>query len=221
MKFFNVVLVFSLLVITNISAQTKEITLEEIWDGSFRTERMEALHSMKNGQQYSILNFDRATGISSIDIYDYQTLQKVKTLVSSDDFDEIDFFKDYKFSEDETKIILASEESPIYRRSKTGKYYVYNSAVNSLELISHDMIQEPTFSPDGDKVAYVFENNIYIKDFTINSTKQITKDGEKNKIINGVTDWVYEEEFAFVRAFEWNAKSGCVWQSVIPNTASI
>lgn len=207
MKFFKIVSLFSFLVITNISAQNKDISLEEIWNGTFRTERIDALHSMKNGQQYSVLNFDRETRKSSIDIYDYQTLQKVKTLVSSDDFSEIDFFTGYTFSDDETKVLLATEESPVYRHSKTGKYYVYNSRINSLELVSYDMIQEPTFSPDGTKVAYVFENNIYVKDFTINSTKQITKDGEKNMIINGVTDWVYEEEFGFVRAFEWNAKS--------------
>ena len=207
MKFFKIVSLISFFVITNISAQNKDITLEEIWNGTFRTERMNALHSMKNGQQYSVLNFDRETRSSSIDIYDYQTLQKVKTLVSSNDFTEIDYFSGYTFSQDETKVLLATEESPVYRRSKTGKYYVYNAVVNSLELVSYDMIQEPTFSPDGTKVAYVFENNIYIKDFTINSTRQVTKDGEINKVINGVTDWVYEEEFGFVRAFDWNAKS--------------
>ena len=207
MKLFKIVFIFSFFVITNISAQNKDITIEEIWNGTFRTERIDALHSMKNGKQYSVLNFDRSTTSSSIDIYDYQTLQKVKTLVSSSNFSEIDYFTDYTFSEDETRVLLATEESPVYRHSKTGKYYVYNSVINSLELVSYDMIQEPTFSPDGTKVAYVFENNIYVKDFTINSTKQITKDGEKNKVINGVTDWVYEEEFGFVRAFEWNAKS--------------
>ena len=207
MKLFKILFLFTFLVNINISAQNKDITLEEIWNGTFRTERMDALHSMKNGQQYSVMNFDRATRNSSIVIYDYQTLKKVKTLVSSDDFSEIDYFTDFTFSDDETRVLLATEESPVFRYSKTGKYYVYNSRVNSLELVSHDMIQEPTFSPDGTKVAYVFENNIYVKDFTINSTKQITKDGEKNMIINGVTDWVYEEEFAFVRAFEWNAKS--------------
>ncbi len=198
---------FSLLVVTNLSAQNKEITLEEVWSETFRTEKMDALHTMKNGQQYSVLNFDKTTRSSSIEIYDYKTLQKIKTLVSSDDFSEIDYFTGYIFSEDETKVLLATEESPIYRHSKSGNYYVYNSVVNSLELLSYDMIQEPTFSPDGTKVAYVFENNIYVKDFTINRTMQVTKDGEKNKVINGVTDWVYEEEFGFVRAFEWNAKS--------------
>ncbi len=207
MRVFKLVFLFSFFVITNISAQKKDITLEEIWNGTFRTERMNALHSMKNGQQYSVLSFDRETKSSSIDIFNYQTLQKVKTLVSSGDFTEIDYFSNYTFSEDETKVLLATEESPVYRRSKTGKYYVYNSVINSLELVSYDMIQEPTFSPDGTKVAYVFENNIYVKDFSINSTRQVTRDGEKNKTINGVTDWVYEEEFGFVRAFDWNAKS--------------
>lgn len=77
-----------------LSAQNKEITLEEIWSGAFRTERMEVLHSMSNGQQYSVLNFDRSVPATSIDIYDYKTLKKVKTLVSSTDISELYYFSD-------------------------------------------------------------------------------------------------------------------------------
>src|SRR5690606_19782898 len=70
--------------------------------------------------------------------------------------------------------------------------------------VSDKKIQEPSLSPDGSKVAYVLDNNLYIFDLRAQSTQQLTTDGEKNKIINGVTDWVYEEEFSFVRAFEWS-----------------
>lgn len=190
-----------------LSAQTKQITLEEIWNGTFRTQRMDALHSMNNGQQYSVLNFDRKTRSTSIDIYDYKTLEKIQTLVSSSNLDEIKYFTDYTFSKDESKIILATNVESIYRRSTLGNYFVYNTTNKSLTLISENKIQEPTFSPDGNKVAYGFENNLYIKNLETGATTQITFDGKKNAIINGITDWVYEEEFAFVRAFEWNTSS--------------
>ena len=197
-----------LFITTILSAQTKEITLEDIWkDGTFRTERMDVLHSMKNGQQYSVLNFDRETKNTSIDIYDYKTLKKVETLVSSEKLEGIPYFSDYTFSKDEKKVILATKEEAIYRRSALGNYYVYNVKDGSLNLISEEKIQEPTFSPDGKKAAFVKGNNLYVKDLNSNEIIQITSDGEKNKIINGVTDWVYEEEFGFVRAFDWNADS--------------
>ena len=205
MKLFLYVCLF---ITTILSAQTKEITLEDIWkDGTFRTERMDVLHSMKNGQQYSILNFDRETKNTSIDIYDYKTLKKVETLVSSEKLEGIPYFSDYTFSKDEKKVILATKEEAIYRRSALGNYYIYNVKNASLDLISEEKIQEPTFSPDGKKVAFVKGNNLYVKDFNSNEITQITSDGEKNKIINGVTDWVYEEEFGFVRAFDWNVDS--------------
>lgn len=186
-----------------LTAQDKQFTLEEIWGGAFRTEGMEALRSMNNGKEYTVLHFDRATGSSSIDRYDYATSEKSGAVVSSADLD-IDYFSSYIFSNDEKKLILATQVSPVYRHSALGVYYVYNREDKTLDLISENKIQEPTFSPDGSKVAYVFENNIYIKDLVSGATTQVTTDGKQNAIINGVTDWVYEEEFSFVRAFEWN-----------------
>ncbi|RZV70605.1 MAG: S9 family peptidase [Flavobacteriaceae bacterium] len=207
MRNFNVALLLCFLLASPLLAQKKAITLEEIWDGTFRTESMEVLHSMKNGQQYSVLNQDQKKNISTIDIYDYRTLQKTRTFVSSADFFEFDEFSDYTFSEDETKVILATEVEPIFRRSKRAKYYVYDSTNNSVQAISEEKIQEPTFSPDGTKIAYGFNNDLYVHDLLSERTKRLTNDGLKNEIINGITDWVYEEEFSFVRAFEWNSKS--------------
>jgi len=183
------------------TAQQKEITLQEIWSGTFSTSGMDVLHSMNNGQQYTVLNS------SSVDKYDYRTLQKVETIVSASDLSEISSFSSYEFSADESKLMLATAVEPVFRRSTLGIYYVYDIASKTATKISDDKIQEPTFSPDGKKVAYVYENNIYIKDLASGAFTQVTTDGVKNKIINGVTDWVYEEEFGFVRAFEWNAAS--------------
>ncbi|MBJ6366487.1 S9 family peptidase [Snuella sedimenti] len=192
---------------TFLFTQEKEITLKLIWNGTFRTEGMDVLHSMADGRQYSVLNLDRVTRSTSIDIYNYKTLKKLKTLVSSSDIDELNYFTNYTFSNDESKIILATDEEPIYRRSSLANYYVYNVKDRSVIAVSDKKIQEPTFSPDGTKVAYGLNNNLFVKDLQSGKTTQITFDGEKNKIINGITDWVYEEEFAFVRAFEWNVAS--------------
>lgn len=204
MKYIKFSLSICLFISLSILAQTKEIALEDIWSGAFRTERIDVLHSMKNGQQYSVLNLDRATRTTSVDIYDYKTLKKVQTLVSSTDIPELNYFTDYTFSEDEQKVLLATEEEPIYRRSSLAYYYVYNVNTKNVTKVSDEKIQEPTFSPNGTKIAYGLDNNLYVKDLISEDTKQITFDGEKNKIINGITDWVYEEEFSFVRAFDWN-----------------
>ncbi|GLB53780.1 peptidase S9 [Neptunitalea chrysea] len=192
---------------TQLFAQTQQITLEEIWNGGFRTQGMDELNSLNNGKQYAVLNFDRATRTTSVDKYDYETLEKTGTIVSSADIEEMPYFLSYKFSADESKILLAGGLDRIYRHSTLGVYFVYDVTTKKVTKVSDDPIQEPTFSPDGTKVAYVKDANIYIKSLTDGKVTQVTTDGAKNAIINGVTDWVYEEEFAFVRAFEWNKTS--------------
>lgn len=186
------------------SSDKKEITLEEIWDGTFSPERMNALNSM-NGDFYSLLNKDE-NGITTVDKYSYATLEKVETIVSSANLSDLESFSSYSFNNDETKIILGTDFKKIFRRSFSGTFYAYDVASKQLSLIGKD-IQEPVFSPDNQKVAYAKDNNIFIKDFSKNALIQVTKDGKKNHIINGITDWVYEEEFAFVRAFEWSNNS--------------
>ncbi|MEP2236846.1 MAG: DPP IV N-terminal domain-containing protein, partial [Maribacter sp.] len=186
-------------------AQEKQIQVSDIYQGAFRTEGMDALRSMKNGTQYTVLNTNRFSQTSTVDKYDYKTLEKVGTVVSSADLADIPSFSSYIFSSDEKKVLLSTEIEPIFRRSKLGIYYVYDIASKKVVQVSKEKIQEPLLSPDGSKVAYVNNNNIYIFNIASGETKQVTEDGVKNSIINGVTDWVYEEEFAFVRAFEWNA----------------
>ena len=201
------IFLFSCLFLFTATSQTDSFSLNQIWDGSFRTQGLTALHSMKNGQQYSVLNFDRSTGSTSIDLYDYITFSKVKVIATSKTMEAIPYFTNYTFSANESKLILETNTESIFRYSTLGNYYVYDIYLEKLDLISEHKIQEPTFSPDGTKVAYGLNYNLYVKDLISGDTKQITFDGEKNRIINGITDWVYEEEFAFVRAFEWNASS--------------
>ena len=186
-------------------AQEKQIEITEIYQGAFRTEGMDALRSMNNGTQYTVLNMNRLNQSSTIDKYDYKTLKKVSTIVSSADLYDIPYFSAYSFSADEKKILLSTEVEAIFRRSTLGIFYVYDIGTKNVVRISDAKIQEPMLSPNGKQVAYVKDNNIYLFNISTGETKQVTVDGVKNKIINGVTDWVYEEEFSFVRAFEWNA----------------
>ena len=186
----------------NYSTGTKEISLTEIWDGTFSTKRMNALNAM-NGDFYSLLNTDSA-GNSTVDKYSYKTLKKTETIVNSRDLEGLEGFSSYRFNADESSVILGTNFKKIYRHSFTGSFYHYNVRTKKLHLIGKD-IQEPTFSPKGEKIAFAKKNNLFILNLTTgNTVTQVTKDGTTNHIINGITDWVYEEEFAFVRAFEWS-----------------
>ena len=204
-KFLMSIAVLFLTVTATLTAQQKNITLEEIWGGEFRTEGLDALHSMNNGTQYSVLNYDRSAKASTVDVYDYKTGNKVKTLVNTNDIADLEYIISYEFSSDESKMLLSKTLQQVYRRSSLGTYYVYDLKTKTLTLVSEEKVQEPHFTKDGSKVAYGFDNNLYIKDLTNGKTTQITTDGQKNSVINGITDWVYEEEFGFVRAFDWNS----------------
>ena len=181
------------------------ITLEEIWSGAFRTKGMDELNAMKNTNQYTVLNFNRNTRTTQIDLYDYATLNKVATLIDTKNHPELKSIDNYTFDKQEKKILIATQSKPIFRHSFTANYFVYDIVAKKLQKFTDKAIQEPTFSPDGNSVAYAFENNLYLTNLISGVTTQITKDGKKNAIINGITDWVYEEEFSFVKAFDWNA----------------
>ena len=205
MKKINIVAAFILFNIFSISAQ-QQITLEEIWSGAFRSLGKEELQSVKGTNQYTVLNFDRNTKSMQIDLYDFSSLSKVYTIVDTKDFEELSEGIDtYSFNKGEDKILIATKSNEIYRHSFTASYYIYDIVTKKLNKVTDKNIQEPTFSPDGTKVAYAFENNLFVCDLTSGVHMQITKDGKKNEIINGITDWVYEEEFAFVKAYDWNA----------------
>jgi dipeptidyl-peptidase 4 len=193
-----------LLTCFSVIAQQK-ITIEEIYTGAFRAKGMDELQSMKNTNQYTVLNSDRATKSQQIDLYDFATLTKVATLLDTKNHPLLSSGIDsYTFSKDEKQILIASNSTPIFRHSFTADYYLYNLSTKELTKVL-EQVQEPTFSPDGTKVGFAKSNNLFIYDIASKNTIQVTADGKKNAIINGITDWVYEEEFAFVRAFDWSA----------------
>ncbi len=189
----QITILCSIFFILNLVAQKKKITHLDVWgSGQFYPKTVNGINSMNNGIHYTTLS---EKGIIE---YDYENGKEIQTVLSGS-------FSDYSFSKNENLILLEQDAEKIYRHSKKASYQVYNRKDHSFNSIFEGKkIQEPTFSPDGHKVAFVFNNNIYYQNLKNNQVTQVTKDGVKNKIINGITDWVYEEEFAFVRAFDWS-----------------
>jgi len=199
-RIYTPLFLFLLFVLQHAIAQ-QDITVEKIYQGEFRTERLQSLRSLANGEEYAVMARDR-DGVS-IDKYSYRTGEKTGTILHSKDLD-IPYFSSYEMSDDESKILLTTTIEPIFRRSTRAMYYIYDRGTKNLEPLIDMPVREAHMSPDGDKIAWVYENNIYMKDLASGKKKQVTNDGEVNQLINGVTDWVYEEEFAFVRAYEWS-----------------
>ncbi|MBP9793855.1 MAG: S9 family peptidase [Flavobacterium sp.] len=196
-----------LLVVSLSTFGQQKLTLEEIWGGAFRAKGMDALSALKNTNQYTVLNSDRKNNSAQIDLYDFATLNKVATLVDSKDSKLLEGIDSYTFSNDEKKILIANNSDQIFRHSFVAHYFIYDIASQKLTKLADYKVQEPTFSPDGTKISYAFENDLYVYDIASKTHTRITKDGKENSIINGITDWVYEEEFAFVKAFDWNTGS--------------
>jgi dipeptidyl-peptidase-4 len=186
----------------------QKITVEEIYSGAFRTKGMDELQSMKNTNQYTVLNFDAASRSMQIDLFDFATLKKVSTLIDTKNHSVLaDGIDSYTFSPDEKLVLIANNTNQIFRHSFTADYYLYDTNSKKVSKLFDFQVQEPTFSPDGKKIAFARENNLYVYDIATKEIVALTKDGKKNSIINGITDWVYEEEFAFVRAFDWSKDS--------------
>ncbi len=176
-----------------------KITLEDIFiDKKFTERSVRGLRSMNDGEHFTTLEDSR-----KIVKFSYKIGEIIDILFNTI---ESDFkIKDYEFSSDESKILLAVNAEFVYRRSYTAEYYIYDITTQKLEKLSDKGRQKyAAFSPNALKVAFVRDNNIFIKDIQANEEKQITFDGKFNNIINGGTDWVYEEEFSFTRAFFWS-----------------
>ena len=188
-------------------ASAQKVTLKDVADGTYRAQNIYGLKPMLDGEHYTQISSDKKRIVK----YSFKTGKEVGTIfdVTTARNVELKSFDGYIMSPDESLILIQTETKPIYRRSFTAVYYIYNVKNRTLEPLSDNGPQQvPLFSPDSHQIAFVRDNNIYLVKLLFgNSESQVTKDGEYNKVINGIPDWVYEEEFAFNRAFDFSADS--------------
>lgn len=186
-------------------AQTGSITLEDIWQkGTFRAKTIPGFNATRDGKRYTSLQQDSLTRILVTDLDGGGT---TKTLWSGKFPSTLKPVEDFSLSTDEGRILLFSEGTPIYRRSASYRAAVYDVATQKEIFIDSGKVLHATFSPDGQKVAFVRDNNLYYRDLASGKTTAVTTDGKWNHVINGNCDWVYEEEFEFSRAFQWSPDS--------------
>jgi len=186
-----------LFILPDLPAQsgTKKFTFDDFFkNNTFSVTTSRGLRSMKDGGNY-IASEDRGTKLV---VHSYRTGDAVKTLLDLKNFtgSQIKSISDFAFSNDENKILLYIDKEAIYRRSFTANYFIYDIVKQTLNPLSlNGKQQSAAFSPDGSKVAFVRKNNLFYCDLNTGKEVQVTNDGLLNHIINGVPDWVYEEEF--------------------------
>lgn len=193
--------------LTAIVAFAQQITLDDVVDYKYSPASVRGVKPMADGESYSCVG----EGGKSIEKRSFKTGETLEVLfdASTARGASIRAVEGYIISPDEKNILIETNRTRIYRRSATSTYYIYNVKNKTLAPLSTNGPQEcPKFSPDGNQIAFVRDNNIFLVKLLFNNAEsQITKDGERNKVINGKPDWVYEEEFSFNCAFDFSADS--------------
>jgi dipeptidyl-peptidase 4 len=186
----------------------QSITLEDIWtNGTFRANGIPGFNFQRDGVHYTRLSPD----YTKIEQYDLRTGTVSGTLFDANQFKSNPpagwkgSFDGYSLSDDESSILLTTQTKSIYRWSEKSQYYHFNAQKKRLERLYEGNPQRcATYSKDATKVAFSVDNDLYIKDLSSGQVTRVTTDGKPNSIINGTSDWVYEEEFELVRAFDWS-----------------
>ena len=185
----------------------EKLSLKDITRGEFRSEEMQAVCPLADGETYGQMSSDG----KRVESYSFRTGQRVAVLfdVASARGAQLDRIDDYIMSPDGRRMLIQTQTKPIYRHSFTAVYYIYDIRNNKLEPLSDGGPQQtPVFSPDGNQVAFVRDNNIYLVKLLFDRAEsQLTKDGKRNEIINGIPDWVYEEEFSTNSSMVFSADS--------------
>ena len=198
--------IFFLLVILLISARGEDLSLDMIFRYNlFSANKIVGIQSMNDGLHYSILQDSK-----DIIKYSYETGEKVETLFSLDWFEDLQLSEiiSYALNKTETAILFGTGQEKVYRYSYRASYYVYDIAGKKVIPVFPEGKQYlAELSPDGSRVAFVFENNLYVKDIQTDKLIQITSDGLKNETINGSPDWLYEEEFTLLTGYYWSPDS--------------
>ena len=181
------------------------LDLKDITNGTYSAENLRTVTPLADGESYAQMNKEG----TQVEVYSFKTGKKESVLfdVNKTTGEKIDGFDNYILSPDGKKMLIQTATQRIYRRSFTAVYYIYHIDTGSLERLSdYGPQQSPVWSPDGWQVAFVRDNNIHlVKLMYGNSESQVTKDGKRNEIINGIPDWVNEEEFGYSTALTFNA----------------
>jgi dipeptidyl-peptidase-4 len=179
-------------------------TLQDILSGKFSERGVKPMVSSADGMNYYQMNDERTAVIK----FSYETGKAVDTLFNTRKARECSFdtFEGFLVSPDENRVLVYRDREQIYRHSFRATYYYHDVRRNLVRKLTENKSKQmiPTFSPDGKMLAYVCDNNIWLAKFDFDTESQITKDGELNAIINGATDWVYEEEFGATRLMEFS-----------------
>ena len=189
--------------------EKKNFDLADLYERpTFQIKGVRGMNPMKDGNTFATLEKGK------LNVYNYKTGELVKTLfdmkelVLPGDTVALPLYSTYTLSDDEAKVLFMNNVNMIYRHSYTASFYVYDINNKSLSPLSENGDQRlATFSPDASKVAFMRDNNLFVKDLQTNEELQFTHDGKWNHVINGAPDWVYEEEFGFAQGFFWSPDS--------------
>lgn len=199
----KILLCMAMSFLTSAFTMSQQLTIEDINAGQYYARSIRGVTPMNDGEHYTQLSPDNKRIVK----YSYKTGKEVGVIFDVETARECDLEKiqGYIFSPDEKRILIETEREPIYRRSYSSVYHLYSVENNKLSELTEGKIRIPVFSPDGNLIAFVRDNNIFlIKLLYGGSESQITKDGEINKVINGAPDWVYEEEFGYNSALTFS-----------------
>ena len=194
-----------------VRAQEKTISLDDIWlNGTFNAKGVSGFQPSTDGETYTRLEYDRNNNRNFIVKYNYKTGNVVDTIYRSDMVNASNtaaggsLIESYSFSKNGKYLIYACHSEYIYRHSFRALYFVVDLKLGKPIPVSNDKVRYATLSPDGSMVAYVKDNDLYVKPIMDLNATPITSDGEEDKIINGAVDWVYEEEFSMSNGFSWS-----------------
>ena len=202
-------IIFCAFFLVSLQLYAQDITVEQIWKKyEFYPKGVEGFKSMKDGEHYTKMNEE-----GSIVKYKLTDPTDAGTLLVNGNSliykEAMIAFEDYEFNFDETKILFMTSIVPIYRRSFTAIYYLYD--ISTKQLMPLDEKHQPQslaeYSPDGKSVSFIYGNDIFVKQVANGKVVKLTEDGKRNKIINGTTDWVYEEEFSITKGYDWSPDS--------------
>lgn len=191
---------------TTTLSSAAELDLRDITNNVYRGKGTDVITPLKDGLHYVAANDD----FTKIEKFEYESGKVVATLFDVATARECDIksFEGYALSDDETRLLIYNNSEPIYRHSFKADYYTFEIKRNLLKPLSENGKQQAAlYSPNGRMVAFVRDNNIYLKKLDYDTEIAVTTDGEINKVINGVPDWVYEEEFGFSSAMQWSSDS--------------